>query len=101
MDVGRVRLFLEEASIRCDRPHFTRRAEERDRCAEYLIGQLKSGNIEAVRQNPNPAGSVPYDRALLVDVPARADHRYRIATYLRQSGTVLLKTVFRVRDRRG
>lgn len=95
MDLDRIKEILQEWPIRYDKPHFERKAQERNRDAAYLVKQLKDGNIQGVMKNPNPSDFVPYDRALMVKVPKSSRYHYRIATYLKENREVFLKTVFK------
>lgn len=88
--------MLEDCRITYDREHFLQRCRERDRSTGYILEKLRDADIEAVRENPRPSGTVQYDRTFLVEVPDGATYRYAVVVYLKGEREVYCKTLWRV-----
>lgn len=95
MDVEQMKEVIGSWPVRYDRPHFERKAQERNRDAAYLVGQLEQGNIIDVIENPNPSDFVQYDEAVIVKIPKSRQYHYRVATYIKENQEIFLKTIFK------
>jgi len=83
MEVDAFIRHSKENGLLTDSPHFEERCRERDKSASFIIGKIQAGNIDWVRDNPNPSSHTQYVKSFIVKIPKSTTYHYRVPAYLR------------------